>query len=47
MLLGIIAIADVIKDESAYAIKELEDMGINVVMITREITKKLQGQLAK
>lgn len=39
MLLGIIAIADVIKDESAYAIKELEDMGINVVMITGDNKK--------
>ncbi len=47
-LLGIIAIADVIKDESAYAIKELEDMGINVVMITgdNENTAKAIGKIA-
>ena len=48
MLLGIIAIADVIKDESAYAIKELEDMGINVVMITgdNENTARAIGKIA-
>ena len=48
MLLGIIAIADVIKDESAYAIKELEDMGINVVMITgdNKNTARAIGKIA-
>ena len=33
-LLGIIAVADTIKDDSASAIKELKDMGIHVVMLT-------------
>ena len=33
-LLGMIAVADVIKDDSPQAIKELQDMGIRVVMLT-------------
>ena len=33
-LLGIIAVADVIKEDSAEAIKQLENMGIHVVMLT-------------
>lgn len=33
-LLGVIAVADVIKDDSPSAIKELQDMGIRVVMLT-------------
>ena len=33
-LLGIIAVADVIKDDSAEAIRQLENMGIHVVMLT-------------
>ncbi len=33
-LIGIIAVADTIKEDSAQAIKELKDMGIHVVMIT-------------
>ena len=33
-LLGIIAVADVIKEDSAQAIKQLENMGIHVVMLT-------------
>ena len=33
-LLGIIAVADVIKDDSPQAVKELQDMGIHVVMLT-------------
>ena len=32
--LGIIAVADVIKDDSAQAVKELQDLGIHVVMLT-------------
>lgn len=32
--LGIIAVADVIKEDSARAVKELKDMGIHVVMLT-------------
>lgn len=33
-LLGIIAVADVIKEDSAKAVKELHNMGIHVVMLT-------------
>mgnify|MGYP000022464297 CR=1 FL=1 len=33
-LLGIIAVADVIKPDSAQAVKELQNMGIHVVMLT-------------
>ncbi|MCR5626962.1 MAG: heavy metal translocating P-type ATPase [Lachnospiraceae bacterium] len=33
-LLGLIAVADVIKDDSAKAIKELKDLGIHVIMLT-------------
>ncbi len=33
-LLGIIAVADVIKEDSARAVKELQNMGIEVVMLT-------------
>ncbi len=33
-LIGIIAVADTIRDDSSEAIKELQDMGISVVMIT-------------
>ena len=33
-LLGIIAVADVIKEDSAEAIKQLKDMGLHVVMLT-------------
>ena len=32
--LGIIAVADVIKDDSAQAVKELQNLGIHVVMLT-------------
>ena len=38
-LLGIIAVADVIKEDSAKAIKQLEDMGIHVVMLTGDNEK--------
>ena len=38
-LLGIIAVADVIKEESPQAIKELQNMGINVVMLTGDNEK--------
>lgn len=34
VLLGVIAVADVIKDDSAQAVKELQNMGIQVVMLT-------------
>lgn len=33
-LLGIIAVADVIKEDSAQAVRELQNMGIHVVMLT-------------
>ena len=47
-LLGIIAVADVIKDESPQAVKELQNMGIKVVMLTgdNERTAKAVGELA-
>lgn len=42
-LLGIIAVADVIKDDSPRAIKELKDMGIHVVMLTGDNEKTAQA----
>lgn len=47
-LLGIIAVADVIKDESPQAVKELQNMGIKVVMLTgdNERTANAVGKLA-
>lgn len=47
-LLGIIAVSDVIKDESPKAIKQLQNMGIKVVMLTgdNERTAKAVGKLA-
>lgn len=38
-LLGIIAVADVIKEDSPKAIKELQNMGIRVVMLTGDNEK--------
>jgi len=38
-LLGIIAVADVIKPDSAQAVKELQSMGIEVVMLTGDNAK--------
>ena len=38
-LLGIIAVADVIKEDSPKAIKELQNMGIHVVMLTGDNVK--------
>ena len=38
-LLGMIAVADVIKEDSAEAIKELKEMGIHVVMLTGDNEK--------
>lgn len=34
MLMGVIAVADVMKEDSAQAVKELQNMGIHVVMLT-------------
>ena len=47
-LLGIIAVADVIKEESSQAVKELHDMGVRVVMLTgdNERTAKAIGRQA-
>ncbi|HJA11908.1 MAG TPA: cadmium-translocating P-type ATPase [Candidatus Mediterraneibacter merdipullorum] len=47
-LLGIIAVADVIKEDSPRAVKELQDMGIRVVMLTgdNERTAKAIGAQA-
>ena len=45
-LLGLIAVADVIKPDSQEAIKELKDMGIHVVMLTgdNEVTANAIGK---
>lgn len=47
-LLGMIAVADVIKEDSAQAVKELQNMGIEVVMLTgdNEKTAKTIGTQA-
>ncbi len=47
-LLGIIAVADTVKEDSPYAIKELQNMGIKVVMLTgdNEKTANAIGTLA-
>lgn len=47
-LAGIVAVADVIKEDSPQAVKELQDMGIHVVMLTgdNERTAKAIGRQA-
>ena len=47
-LIGIIAVADVIKEDSPKAVKELQNMGIHVVMLTgdNERTAKAIGRQA-
>ena len=47
-LLGIIAVADVIKEDSPQAVKELQNMGIHVVMLTgdNERTARAIGKLS-
>ena len=47
-LLGMIAVADVIKEDSPQAVRELQDMGIQVVMLTgdNERTAKAIGRQA-
>ena len=42
-ILGIIAVADTIKDDSPQAIKELQEMGIRVVMLTGDNEKTAQA----
>ena len=45
-LLGIIAVADVIKEDSTEAVKELRNMGIRVVMLTGD-NKKTAGAIGR
>ena len=47
-LLGIIAVADTLRPDSAQAIRELQDMGIHVVMLTgdNEVTARAVGKAA-
>lgn len=47
-LLGIIAVADVIKDDSPTAIKEMQNMGVRVIMLTgdNEKTANAIGKIA-
>ena len=49
ILIGIIAVADVIKEDSPQAVKELQNMGIHVVMLTgdNERTAKAIGKQAE
>ena len=42
-LLGVIAVADVIKEDSPQAVRELQDMGIHVVMLTGDNERTAQG----
>ena len=44
-LLGIIAVADTVKDDSSHAIKDMQDMGLRVVMLTgdNEVTAHAIG----
>lgn len=42
-LMGIIAVADVIKDDSTQAISELKDMGLKVVMLTGDNKKTAEA----
>lgn len=42
-LLGMIAVADVIKDDSARAVRELQNMGIEVVMLTGDNERTAQA----
>ena len=48
LLLGVVAVADVIKEDSPQAVKELQGMGIHVVMLTgdNERTAKAIGKQA-
>ncbi|MEE1085606.1 MAG: heavy metal translocating P-type ATPase [Schaedlerella sp.] len=42
-LIGVIAVADVIKEDSPQAVKELQNMGISVVMLTGDNVKTAQA----
>ena len=42
-LIGIIAVADVVKPTSRQAVKELQDMGIEVVMLTGDHKKTAEA----
>lgn len=42
-LIGVIAVADVIKEDSPQAVKELQNMGIHVVMLTGDNEKTAQA----
>ena len=41
--MGIIAVADVIKEDSPQAVKELQNMGIHVVMLTGDNERTAKG----
>lgn len=43
MLIGIIAVADVIKEDSPQAVRELQNMGIHVVMLTGDNERTAQA----
>ena len=47
-LLGVIAVADTLREDSAQAIRELQDMGVHVVMLTgdNEATARAVGRAA-
>ena len=42
-LLGMIAVADVIKEDSPQAVQELQNMGIRVVMLTGDNERTAQA----
>ena len=45
--LGVIAVADVIKEDSAFAIKELQKLGIEVVMLTGDNEKTANAKIGR
>ena len=42
-LLGVIAVADVIKEDSPRAVRELQNMGMHVVMLTGDNERTARG----